>query len=148
MVTNPTTADVRVADGLRPPVYVVDVLVAKPTPVGASRALGALLAGAARAVIQAAQPFQLTFAIAALAEGCVTAPTELVDEAARLPAVSARQQGLLECFARGVSGDRALAGRVGVSVATVRRDVQELYESLEVSGRPALAEAARRLGYG
>lgn len=146
-VANPAASNIHVADHLPSNGEIVDVLVATPSPLGARIAVGALSGGAVRAVIPATQPEQLGFAVRALGEGWMTAPSSIVRAARRLPPISQRQHDVLSHLARGVPNDSGLARRLGLSTATVRRVVQELYDLMDLADRHALAERARHLGY-
>jgi DNA-binding NarL/FixJ family response regulator len=146
-ISNGATATYRVTDDCSDRRDVVDVLVVEALPVRAAMALEALRAGVARTIVLADDPEGLTFAIEALSRGVATVPAVLVELAGCIPLLSPRQHQLLSVLVDGHGKIPVLAGRLGLSVATIKRELLRLYDSFGVSGRHELAEVARSLGY-
>jgi hypothetical protein len=147
-IANPAVAAIRVIDRMPSTSdESVGILVTPVTPLGAYCALSALFAGRALAVLSWEDPNQLPFAVRAIGAGVVSAPRAVVSTAQHMPQLSWRQHALLSSLAQGLVADKVLANKVGVSTATIKREMQHLYQITHASGRSGLAETARRLGY-
>lgn len=138
---------VRVSDRMPTRASTVDVLAAPASPLGCRIALGALVSGIAKTIISARRPEDLGGALEAIRQDLVSVPTTILAQARRLPDLSARHHQILGCLAAGITRDGAIAHRLDVSLATVKRDVNELYDKASAPGRYDLAELARDLGY-
>jgi DNA-binding NarL/FixJ family response regulator len=147
-VSNAADSGLWVTDRLPQRSVSVDILVVHPTPLGGRIALGAMFIGATRTLISAAKPKDLPGAATCLAQGISTVPCDVLDVARRLPDLTPRQCQILTCLAGGCVRDTAVAERISVSPATVKREIQALFEKLTAPGRQDLGERARCLGFG
>jgi DNA-binding CsgD family transcriptional regulator len=138
---------VRVSDQVPTNDGAVDVLAAPASPLGCRIALGALVAGVTTAVISARRPEDLGGALEAIQHDLVSVPIPILAQAHRLPDLSPRHHQILGCLAAGITRDAAIARRLAVSLATVKRSVYELYDTISAPGRPDLAAEARDMGY-
>lgn len=138
---------VRVADQVPGRAGPIDVLAVPASPLGCRIALGAVVSGVTTAVISARQPEDLGGALEAIRQQLVSVPVAILSQAHRLPDLSRRDHQILGCLAAGILRDSAIARRLEVSLATVKRNVNELYDRVPAPGRHDLASVARDLGY-
>jgi two-component system nitrate/nitrite response regulator NarL len=115
---------------------------------------GAIAAGASGYLLKTSDPDEICDAIAALARGETVFSPELhaslaLDIRARerddRPLLSPRELEVLRLTAAGANAAE-IAGRLHLSVATVRSHIQHGYQKLEVSDRAAAVAKAMRLG--
>jgi DNA-binding CsgD family transcriptional regulator len=122
------------------------VEVAAPFPRGASHATRHAFARVSQGAILADDCASITAALSAIASGGVFVSERVFELAERFPALTARQDALLELLTRGES-PKAIARALEVSLATVNREFDWVERLLAVTGRTALASTAVSLGF-
>jgi DNA-binding NarL/FixJ family response regulator len=125
-----------------------DILVVEHSPFPAAAALAALRAGGVRAIMSAREPKQLPQMLEALGLSLCVIGTGIIGLANQLPLLTLRQHKIMSLMC----SDRhykhlTLAHRLGVSIATVKRDIRELCDRLHAADSHELAARARSLGY-
>lgn len=143
------SADIIVSDTSDSQDGFIHVLTVGPSSLAAALALGAVFLGEASAILSTEAPEVLPKVIEMLGTQVGAIPNCVVDNGRQLLALrlSQRQHGLLGVLAAGYAKDVHVARRLGVSLATLKRDVRLLVERTSVSSRYELADLARSLGY-
>lgn len=116
--------------------------------------VAAIQAGASGYAVKAAAAEELRFAVQTVADGgCYLHPRVAAPALAELRnggrgwyGLAAREAVVVGYVLEGLS-NAEIAGRLHVSVGTVKRDLGELYRKLEVSDRGRLAAEASRRGW-
>src|SRR4029453_595772 len=106
----------------------------------------AIMAGTAQAVVLADQPDQLATALRAVGAGNATAPSRAIELAAAMPALSDRQVVIMRAILAGQT-NKQLARGLGLSPASIKRELTELYQHLAAANRLELAHRAMTLGF-
>ena len=122
------------------------VMVAEPTPASCRSAIDALLDGRIRGVLRADEPGALPAALQAVSDGLFPITEGAMAAAHAVPALTARQVAVLRAVMGGRS-NAAIGRRLGVSEATVKREISSLLSSLDAPNRTSIAVAAARLGF-
>lgn len=122
------------------------VEVAAPFPRGARHATRHAFARLSQGAILADDCASIAAALSAIAAGGVFVSERVFELAERFPALTARQEALLELLTRGES-PKAIARALKVSLATVNRDFDWVERLLAVTGPTALAATAVSLGF-
>ena len=113
MVRNPASEAIDVVDMYRPPGGVASgarLLVTRPIPVEAPRAIASVVNGRADGAIHSSVPSILPAAIAAIRLGGIHIAASLLDLGRRLPALTSRQHRLMQDVSLGHSRDNQLTG--------------------------------------
>lgn len=121
------------------------VLVIWPKPARCARALTAFMQGHVRGVVLADEPASAVPALEAIPRALRVVSGRVIVLANELPSTSARDERLLRGIASGHS-TRRLALGLGLSEATVKRDIGSLVERFSVGGRRELIPRAIELG--
>lgn len=122
------------------------VLVVHASSVACAEAVAAFVAGRADVVLGANELDLLPEAVAAASRGFSVLSTTVVERARRVLPLSAGDRRLVALVADGASNE-AIAGELGCSPASVKREVVRLARVLGVAGRAGLIETARELGF-
>ena len=123
------------------------ILVTDPTPKACRGAVDEVMTGAAQAVVLADQPDQLATALRAVGGGNATTPSRAIALAAELPSLSARQELIMRAILAGQT-NKQLSRGLGLSPASIKRELTELYRHLGAANRLELAHRAMTLGFG
>ena len=123
------------------------ILVTDPTPKACRGAIDEIMSGTAQAVVLADQPDQLATALRAVDGGNATAPSRAIELAAELPVLSERQQVIMRAILAGQT-NKQLSRGLGLSPASIKRELTELYRHLDAANRLELAHRAMTLGFG
>jgi DNA-binding CsgD family transcriptional regulator len=149
VVQHDLAADIVVADTSALVSHPVHVLVVGPSSLSAALALGAVFLGQARALLSTDAPEALPRVLGMLASEIGAMPRCVVESGRHVLELrlSQRQHALLGILANGYAKDSQVARRLGVSLATLKREVRMVGERMEVGNRHELADLARSLGY-
>jgi DNA-binding NarL/FixJ family response regulator len=123
------------------------ILVTEPTPKDCRGAVDQIMTGAAQAVVLADQPDQLAAVLRAVGAGNATAPSRAIELAAGMPTLSSRQVVILRAILAGQT-NKQLSRGLGLSPASIKRELTELYRHLDAANRLELAHRAMSLGFG
>ena len=123
------------------------ILVTDPTPRACRSAVDEVMSGMAHAVVLSDQPDQLATALHAVAGGHATTPSRAIALAAELPALSDRQERIMRATLAGQT-NKQLSRGLGLSPASIKRELTDLYRLLGVINRLELAHRAMTLGFG
>ena len=104
------------------------------------------MTGAAQAVVLADQPDQLATALRAVGGGNATTPSRAIELAAELPSLSERQELIMRAILAGQT-NKQLSRGLGLSPASIKRELTELYRHLGAANRLELAHRAMTLGF-
>jgi DNA-binding NarL/FixJ family response regulator len=122
------------------------ILVTDPTPKACRGAVDEVMTGAAQAVVLADQPDQLATALGAVGGGNATTPSRAIELAAALPCLSERQELIMRAILAGQT-NKQLSRGLGLSPASIKRELTELYRHLGAANRLELAHRAMTLGF-
>jgi DNA-binding NarL/FixJ family response regulator len=122
------------------------ILVTEPTPKACRSAVDEIMAGRVHAVVLADHPDQLATALRAVDGGHATAPSRVIELAAQLPVLSHRQVQIMRAILAGQT-NKQLSRGLGLSPASIKRELTELYRQLGAANRLELAHRAMTLGY-
>ena len=134
-------------DALRSATSHYRILVTDPTPKGCRCAVDEIMSGTAQAVVLADQPDQLATALLAVGAGNATTPSRAIELAAQLPLLSERQEAIMAAILAGQT-NKHLSRGLGLSPASIKRELTELYRHLGAANRLELAHRAMTLGFG
>ena len=134
-------------DALRSSASRYRILVTDPTPKACRAAVDVVMTGAAQAVVLADQPDQLATALRAVGGGNATTPSRAIELAAELPSLSERQESIMQATLAGQT-NKQLSRGLGLSPASIKRELTELYRHLGAANRLELAHRAMTLGFG
>ena len=134
-------------DALRSSASRYRILVTDPTPKACRAAVDVVMPGAAQAVVLADQPDQLATALRAVGGGNATTPSRAIELAAELPSLSERQESIMQATLAGQT-NKQLSRGLGLSPASIKRELTELYRHLGAANRLELAHRAMTLGFG
>ncbi len=123
------------------------ILVTEPTPKDCRAAVDQMMSGTAQAVVLADQPDQLATALRAVGAGDATAPSRAIELAGEMPRLSDRQVVMLRAIVAGQT-NKQLSRGLGLSPASIKRELTELYRQLVAANRLELAHRAMTLGIG
>jgi DNA-binding NarL/FixJ family response regulator len=123
------------------------ILVTEPTPKACRGAVDEIMSGTAQAVVMADQPDQLATALRAVGAGNATAPSRAIELALSMPSLSERQEVILRAILAGQT-NKQLSRGLGLSPASIKRELTELYRHLDASNRLELAHRTMTLGLG
>ena len=123
------------------------ILVTEPTPKDCRGAVDEIMSGTAQAVVLADQPDQLATALQAVGAGNATAPSRAIELAAAMPQFSSRQVVIMRAILAGQT-NKQLSRGLGLSPASIKRELTELYRHLDAANRLELAHRAMILGFG
>jgi DNA-binding CsgD family transcriptional regulator len=123
----------------------VDILVVEPTPLGCRTGMDAVVGRQVRAVMCADEPDSLTDALDALDDVWCLIPARVLEQAATLPELSARQRQIAGAIAAGQT-NLLIARGLRVSEATVKREVATLLRTLDATDRLSLVSRLAPLG--
>ena len=122
------------------------ILVTDPTPKACRAAVDEVMTGAAQSVVLADQPDQLATALRAVGGGNATTPSRAIELAAELPSLSDRQEVIMRAIWPGQT-NKQLSRGLGLSPASIKRELTELYRHLGAANRLELAHRAMTLGF-
>ena len=122
------------------------ILVTEPTPKACRSAVDQIMSGRAHAVVLADQPDQLATALGAVGRGHATAPSRAIELASQLPLLTERQVQIMGAILAGQT-NKQLSRGLGLSPASIKRELTELYRHLCAANRLELAHRAMTLGY-
>jgi DNA-binding NarL/FixJ family response regulator len=122
------------------------ILVTEPTPKACRGAVAEIVTGRAHAVVLADQPDQLATALTAVDRGHATAPSRAIELAALLPSLTERQVQIMQAILAGQT-NKQLSRGLGLSPASIKRELTELYRHLGAANRLELAHRTMTLGY-
>ena len=122
-----------------------DVLVARLTPLSCREALRAVQAGMARAVLRADRPDDLPALLRRLAMPWCAIPRLVLELAEQAEVLTNRQRAAVQAIGEGRRLHDA-AQALGVSEATLKRDLRRLRLELGLPDRAAIVARARELG--
>ena len=122
------------------------ILVTDPTPKACRGAVDEIMSGGAQAVVLADQPDQLATALRAIDGGNATAPSRAIELAAELPLLSERQELIMRAILAGQT-NKQLSRGLGLSPASIKRELTELYRHLGAANRLELAHQTMILGF-
>ena len=122
------------------------ILVTEPTPRACRSAVAEIITGRAHAVVLADQPDQLATALSAVDRGHATAPSRAIELAAQLPSLTERQVQIMQAILAGQT-NKQLSRGLGLSPASIKRELTELYRHLGAANRLELAHRTMTLGY-
>jgi DNA-binding NarL/FixJ family response regulator len=145
----PGACDVLIADtvdSLRGSGARYRILVTEPTPKACRVAVDEIVTGRAHAIVLADQPDQLATALRAVGGDNATAPSRAIELAAQLPLLSDRQVQIMRAILAGQT-NKQLSRGLGLSPASIKRELTELYRLLGAANRLELAHRAMTLGY-
>ena len=123
------------------------ILVTDPTPRACRAAVDEVMGGTAHAIVLADQPDQLATALHAVAGGHATTPSRAIALASELPPLSERQERIMRATLAGQT-NKQLSRGLGLSPASIKRELTDLYRLLGVINRLELAHRAMTLGFG
>ena len=123
------------------------ILVTEPTPKACRGAVDEIMSGTAQAVVLADQPDQLATALRAVGAGNATAPSRAIELASDMPSLSERQEVIMRAILAGQT-NKQLSRGLGLSPASIKRELTELYRHLDAANRLELAHRAMTLGFG
>ena len=133
-------------EGLRAATSRCRILVTEPTPRACRAAVDEVMSGTAHAIVLADQPDQLATALRAVASGNATTPSRAIAMAAELPPLSERQEQIMRATLAGQT-NKQLSRGLGLSPASIKRELTDLYRLLGVINRLELAHRAMTLGF-
>jgi len=134
-------------DALRATESPYRILVIEPTPKACRGAVDEMMSGTAQAVVLADQPDQLANALRAVGAGNATAPSRAIELASAMPPLTDRQEVILRAILAGQT-NKHLSRGLGLSPASIKRELTELYRHLDSANRLELAHRAMTLGLG
>lgn len=123
------------------------IVVVESRPFPAALALGGLRKGSVAAVVSRENIGLLAFVFDVLQRGLIAVASKVSDAASRLPDFTQRQHLVVSMLSGKHMTDKAMSRWLGVSVATVKRDVEAVCEAVDAANRRQLADIARDLGY-
>lgn len=121
------------------------VLVCDPTPSAARAAVDAVADLVVSSVVCSDQPDDLHAALEGLSAGRACVPMRILTLAARMPRLTERQSVLLGAVLAGQT-NADMARALGLSAASVKRELGRMYARMGVSSRAALSARALELG--
>lgn len=142
---NRASADLVVADSPDAGVEAPVILLLEGTATMAARALASVSEGAATGALLASNPAAIVPALDSVTAGLCVVDARVVDLARQFPKLSSRQISVLRGVRAGFS-NAEIAATTHVSEATVKREIQELLETLDAPNRVRLAVVAHDLG--
>jgi len=135
------TASFRVSDR---PGRACDVLVVRLSPLSCRDAVHAVQAGMARGVLRADRPDDLPGLLVRLATPWCVIPRRVLELAEQAATMTTRQRAAVQAIGEGRRLQDA-ARALGVSEATVKRDLRRLRLALGLADRAAIVARAREL---
>ena len=123
------------------------ILVTEPTPKACRGAVDEIMSGTVQAVVLADQPDQLATALRAVGAGNAMAPSRAIELASEMPSLSDRQEVIMRAILAGQT-NKQLSRGLGLSPASIKRELTELYRQLDAANRLELAHMAMVLGFG
>ena len=123
------------------------ILVTDPTPKACRGAVDEIMSGTVQAVVLADQPDQLATALRAVGAGNATAPSRAIELASEMPSLTERQEVIMRAILAGQT-NKQLSRGLGLSPASIKRELTELYRHLAAANRLELAHRAMTLGFG
>jgi DNA-binding NarL/FixJ family response regulator len=122
------------------------VLVVHSSSAACAEGVAAFVDGRAGVVLVADELALLPDALDAASKGFAVLSSSVVEAARPVAVLTAGERALLSMVADGASNDE-IAGELGCSLSSAKREVLRLCSNLGVAGRPALIGVARDLGF-
>jgi DNA-binding NarL/FixJ family response regulator len=122
------------------------VLMTEETPAEAHTAMLAFTTGAVGAIASRRKPEAVPMVIMALRQNLAVLPQSLLAAAVNAPRLSDRHQRVLSLTVEGLT-NAAISRRLGISEATVKRDVTSLLRAFGCATRTELVRKATENGY-
>jgi DNA-binding CsgD family transcriptional regulator len=144
----PTESAILVSDDLSrdlqlPRRYTIEIV--RPSPRFVASAVKSLLAQMTLGIVLADDPSSVGVVLGACSAGSVGAAPRVLELSNQYPPFSARQETVLGLIVQGVTSEK-IKEKLGLSVATINRDIAVMQEMVGVSNRIALVVEA--IGYG
>jgi DNA-binding NarL/FixJ family response regulator len=122
------------------------ILVVEPTAKACRVAVDAITSASADAVVLSDRLDQLDTALQAIRNGHTPIPARAIELAMQLPSLTARHVQILQAILAGQT-NKHLSRGLGLSPASIKRELTELYRLLGAGNRLELAHCAMTLGY-